>query len=49
MLTKFPKNTVSIVDCGWRKLSLCDAPSQGLALRGVLEHRSFTAREYKRL
>jgi len=36
ILTRFPKNTVSIVDCGWRKLSLGEAPSQGLALRGVL-------------
>jgi len=37
------------VDCGWRKLSLGEAPSQGLALRGVLKKVSVTARECKNM
>jgi hypothetical protein len=36
------------VECGWRKLSLGEDPSQGLALRGVLKHVSVTAREYRK-
>lgn len=37
ILTRLPKKTVSIVECGWRKLNLGWFPSQVFPLRGVLE------------
>lgn len=47
ILTRFPKKTVSIVECGWRKLNLGWFPSHVFPLRGVLEHNKEVTSEIR--